>query len=137
MKDLYNNIAVQQALAPVVATTTQTSATIDLQGFNSAGVVFSLGQSGDTLSGSVYWTLKLQESDNDSSYTDVAAADLLNGAASVTIDAPAEDETSISFGYIGSKRYLQAVATKTGTHSNGTPLAVLALKGDAHRAPVA
>ncbi len=136
MRDLYHNVAVQQALNPVNSTTTKTSSTIDLQGFNSATVVFAIGLAGDTLSGSVYWTLKLQDSDNDSSYADVALAGLVNGAATYVVNSMSKDETSYSFGYTGGKRYLQAVAIPTGSHSTGTPVGVIALKGAAALKPV-
>ena len=136
MRDLYHNVLVTQHLSPVVSSTTKTSTAIDLQGYGSADVIFSIGQSGDTLSGSVYWTLKLQHSDDNSDYTDVAAADLCNAAATVVIDAAAEDETSHAFGYKGGKRYLKGVATPTGTHTNGTPVGMLALRGAAAYAPV-
>ncbi len=136
MKDLYHNIAVSQVIDPATATTTQTSSTIDLQGYDSLSVVFSIGASGDTLSGSVYWTLKLQDSDDDSSYSDVAAAGVLNTAATVTIDDPTEDDTAYTIGYSGGKRYVKAVATPTGTHTNGTPMAIIALRGTPSIAPV-
>lgn len=137
MRDLYHNLLVTQPVNPSVATTTQTSGAIDLQGYGSASVVFSLGQSGDTLSGSLYWTLKLQHSDDDSSYTNVAAADVIDGITSIVVDDAAEDERSYSMGYIGNKQYIKAVATPTGSHSNGTPLGVLALRGTASLSPVA
>lgn len=137
MKDIYNNTSIQQILDPAVATSTQTSATVDLLGFDAAEIIISVGESGDTLSGSVKWDFKLQESDDDSAYTDVALADLHNSAASVTIDDAAEDDVAVVFGYKGSKRYLQAVATATGSHSNGTPLAMTAVLGVPAQAPVA
>lgn len=128
MRDLYNNISVSQPVAPAVATASVTSSAIDLQGFNSAAVLFAVGGSGDTLSGSIYWTLKLTECDaSGGDYTDVVLADLHNAAATVVIDSNSEDETVVKFGYKGNKRYLKAVATKTGTHTNGTPIGVLAV----------
>ncbi|MGE0754582.1 MAG: hypothetical protein AB7L92_05420 [Alphaproteobacteria bacterium] len=136
MRDIYHNIKVTQHVTPVVATSTQTSSAIDLQGYNSANIVFAVGQSGDTLSGGVYWTLKLQESDTDSGYTDVAASDISSGAATVVVDDPAEDDAAYSLGYIGTKRYVKAVVTPTGSHSNGTPIGVIALRGDAGYRPV-
>jgi len=136
MRDLYRNILVTQHVNPVTATSTKTSTTIDLQGYNSANVLFAIGLSGDTLSGSVYWTLKLTHSDNDSDYTDVVLAELNNSSATVVIDSSSEDETVYGFGYNGAKRYLRAVATPTGTHSNGTPLAVVALRGTPAYSPV-
>ena len=136
MKDLYHNVLVTAHLNPVVATATKTSTAIDLQGYNAAAVVFSLGATGDTLSGSVYWTLKLQHSSDDSSYSDVASADVMGGTTSVVVDSNSEDETVYRFGYMGNKRYLKAVATPTGTHTNGTPMAVIALRGEAAYSPV-
>lgn len=136
MRDLYNNINVVQVANPATATNTVTSSAIDLQGYNSCTVLISVGQSGDTLSGSVYWTLKLTESVDDSSYTDVAASDML-GSQTAVIDSSSEDEAVYKLGYVGSKRYLKAVATKTGTHTNGTPIGIIAVRGDASREPVA
>jgi hypothetical protein len=137
MRDLFHNVLVTQHFNPVVSSVTRTSTAIDLQGFNSASVVFTIGQSGDTLSGTVLWTLKLQHSDDDVTYVDVPLADLTNGAATVVIDAPLEDRTAYSFGYVGPRRYLKGVATPTGTHSVGTPIGMLALRGTPSYAPVA
>jgi len=136
MRDLYHNVLATQVLSPVVATSTKTSSTIDMQGYNSLSVVFAVGTAGDTLSGSIYWTLKLQESDNDSSYTDVIAADIYSGSATAVVNSLSLDETSYSFGYKGTKRYVQAVATASGSHSTGTPLGILALRGNAGYSPV-
>lgn len=136
MRDLYRNVLVSQHVNPVNSTVTRTSTTIDLQGFNSAEVVFAIGQSGDTLSGSIFWTLKLQHSDDDSTYTDVTTADLQNSTATVVIDSSAKDRVAYPFGYLGNKRYLKGVATPTGTHTVGTPIGVLALRAAAAYAPV-
>lgn len=136
MRDLYHNMLVSQHLNPVVSTTVKTSTTVDLQGYNAANVVFALGQSGDTLSGSVYWTLKLQHSDDDSNYSDVTTADLNNSSASVVVNSSSLDETAYSFGYQGAKRYLKAVATPTGTHTNGTPIGIVAMRSIAAYSPV-
>ncbi len=136
MRDIYHNILVSQHLSPVVSSTTKTSTAIDLKGYNGAEVVFAIGQSGDTLSGSVYWTLKLQHSDDDSTYTDAVAADLNSSSLTVTVNSSSLDRTAYSFGYQGTKRYLKAVATPTGTHTNGTPIGIIALRSDASYVPV-
>lgn len=136
MRDLYRNILVTQHLSPVNSTSTKTSTTVDLQGYESANVLVSVGLAGDTLSGSLYWTLKLTHSDDDSSYSDVVLAELTNSAATVTVDSSAKDRTVYGFGYVGGKRYLRAVATPTGSHSTGTPLAMIALRGTASYRPV-
>jgi len=136
MRDLYHNVLVTQHLNPVVSTTTKTSSTIDLQGFNSASIVFSLGQSGDTLSSSLYWTLSLQESNDNVTYTAVTSAETSAGVASVAVNTTTADKTTYSFGYIGGSRYLQAVATPTGSVSSGVPIGVIALRGNAAYKPV-
>lgn len=136
MRDIYGNILVTQISNPATSNTTRTSSAVDLQGFNSLSMLVSLGQSGDTLSGSVYWTIKITHSNDDSTYTDAAAADISAGAASVVVNATTLDKTTYGFGYIGSKRYVKAVATPTGTHTNGTPMAMLALRGNAAYSPV-
>lgn len=137
MRDIYNNITVEQAQKPATATNNVTSAAIDLQGYDSLAVLFDIGQSGDTLSTSVYWTLKLQESDDNSSYTDVSASDLHNSAATIVVDDPAEDETVLKFGYKGGKRYVKGLAVKSGTHTNGTPIGIIAVKSKPANSPVA
>lgn len=136
MRDIYHNVLVSQHLSPVVSTATKTSTSIDLQGYNSADVIFSIGLAADTLSGSVYWTLKLQHSDDDSTYADLVAAELNSPSLTVVVNSSSLDRTSYSFGYQGNKRYLKAVATPTGTHTNGTPIGILALRSTASYTPV-
>ena len=136
MRDIYHNVKVSQVLSPVVSTTTKTSSAIDLKGFNSAAVAFAVGATGDTLSGSIYWTLKIQHSDDNVTYTDVGVEDLHNAAATAVVNSNSLDEVAYSFGYKGAKRYLKGVAIPTGSHSTGTPLAVIALLGDAGYNPV-
>lgn len=137
MRDIYHNISVVQVLNPVVATTAKTSETIDLRGFGAANIVFAIGTCGDTLSGSLYWTLKLTHSDDDVSYGDVDADALSSGSASVVVNSSSLDKKAYGFGYIGNKRYLRAVATPTGSHSTGTPIGIIALRGNAGYEPVA
>lgn len=137
MRDLYHNVLATQVLAPATATTAQTSSAIDMQGYNALSVVFNIGASGDTLSGSIYWTLKLEHSDSSGSgYADCAATDINAGAATIVIDGSTNLASSAySFGYIGGKRYVKAVATPTGV-STGAPIGVLALRGAAGYDPV-
>lgn len=135
MRDLFHNLSVVQPLNPVNSTTTKTSNTIDIQGFDSLNVLFAVGQSGDTLSGSIFWTLKLQHSDDDVSYADVAVTGLNSPNATVVVNSASLDRTVYAFGYAGGKRYVKAVATPTGTHSVGTPIGVIAVKGNPNIRP--
>lgn len=136
MRDLYHNVLATQVLSPIVSTTTKTSATIDLQGFNSVSVVFTVGLSGDTLSNSLYWTLTLQDSPDNVTFTPVAAVSINAGSASIVVNSSSLDRTAYSFGYIGGQRYIQAVATPTGSVSSGVPIGVIALRGTAAYRPV-
>lgn len=134
------DLSVSQIAIAATKTTTVTSSAVDTFGYDAATIIFDIGNSGDTLSGSLYWTLTLTECDTSGgSYTAVAAADLLgwSGAASYVIDAPAEDSLAVKVGYKGAKQFIKAVATVTGTHTNGTPMGILAVLGHPSHAPVA
>jgi len=132
MKDLYHNLLAVKSIDPIVGNNTSegTGVGVDLAGFEGALLLALIGVSGDTLSGSVYLTVSFQESDVlGSGYTDIAAADLLGGANNVVIDAAAEDEVVIQRGYIGIKQYARPLVTFTGTHTNGTPISAVVIKG--------
>lgn len=145
MKDLHSNIKVAEGLAPIVLTADQNCATIDRQGFESVEHIVMLGATGDTLSGSVYIDLVLQDSDDGSTWGDVTAAnDVIVGGDGVstapdangifaTIDDNAEDDRHFRIGYRGGKRYSRVQIDLTGTHTNGIEAACLAVLGDAHQ----
>ena len=97
--------------------------------------IFDIGAEGDTLSGSVKIDVKLEHSDDDSSYSAVTSnSDITDGAIDsngiwATFDDNAEAPAVVGIGYIGGKRYVRVVADFTGTHSNGTPVSAMVLKG--------
>lgn len=128
MRDLSHNLGVVQALIPQVLAATDTSAAIDLNGFNSAMVVINTG----AIVSSGNFTAKLQESDTTTSgdFTDVAAADLIGTLPSVLLASSVAKQS-----YIGNKRYLRLVTTK----NSGTSIAAGAviIKGHAASKPVA
>lgn len=119
---LYDSVSVAVDVASIVLNndTEGTGAGVDLAGYETALAIVNVGISGDTLSGSVYHTIKLQESDDNVTFTDVAAADM-EGTQSTVIDDAAEDPAVVVFGYKGSKRYIRVLDDVTGTHTNGTP----------------
>src|SRR3954453_22608814 len=98
MRDIVSNFGVSQAVAPAVLTATNTSAGIDLNGFNAAAVVINTG----ALVGAAVFVPKLQESDDNSTFTDVVAADLVG-----TFPAQLAATSIIKVGYIGNKRYVR------------------------------
>ena len=146
MQDLSNNIGLGNSIINAVKTAAENGSGIDLQGFEEATAVVSVGAEGDTLSGSVYFEVSLEHSDDDSTYTDCVQADIVNG----TIDAggiwlkldgttggdPDTAGGQWQVGYVGGKRYVRLVLAKTGTHTNGTPISGLIVKSRPRSAPV-
>lgn len=133
MKDLANNLLAVQSLAPAVRTADANGSGVDLQGFEGAMAIFDLGAEGDTLSSSVKIDVKLEESDDNSSWSSVASADVTDGSISsgiwATFDDNAEAPAVAGIGYVGGARYLRVVADFSGTHSNGSPCSAVIIKG--------
>lgn len=150
MKDLFSNIETLTAAAilPVVGANGSAPAAleVDLAGFNSATILILVGAEGSTLSGSNYWTWKLEHADDSAtpgvagSYADVAAADVqgVTPASGIvcTVDDPTEDNAIYKIGYIGGKRFIKITPAETGTGPN-LPQAVVVIKGHPLDAPVA
>jgi len=112
--DLKNQAFLGAAIKPQAATATVTGSGIDCQ--TTDGPVNILLQTGTT-SGTTGATLdvKIQESDDNSTFTDAIAFSQLSGSAIANVNT--------FYGkYLRSKRYIRAVATITGTPS--IPLAV-------------
>ena len=125
-RDLYNNIGVIQSIAPAVQSASINGAGVDLRPYNSATVIISSG----AIVGSAVMVAKLQESDDNATFTDVAAGDLLG-----TFPASLAASSVNKIGYKGSKRYIRPVLTL----SSGTSIAADAVivGGHASLAPVA
>jgi len=130
----FGNDSVSSLLIASVRTADVNSTGIDLKEHDGVLFIVSLGNSADTLSGSVYIELEVETSDDNSAWVDAADADL---SASVTgtntgtfakIDAPGEDSTVFTVAYLGRERYARVVVNVTGTHSTGTPVAVCAIR---------
>lgn len=139
--DLANNTAVALSYKPTVTTAAANGTGVDLQGYKSATLVAFIGAEGDTLSGSVYFEISLEHSDDNSTYTDVTQSDITNGTIAsggiwLKLDGTSggdPDTTGLvtQVGYIGGKRYIRGVIAKTGTHSTGTPIGLMVIKGNA------
>ena len=141
MKDLSNSISPAGSLAAAVRTAAANGTGVDLQGYESATVLVDVGAEGDTLSSSVFFEVSLEESDDNSTFTDVEQAGIVDGTIAsggifLKLDGTTggdPDTTGGIFrvGYVGGKRYIRVVLAKTGTHSNGTPLGAMVVKGHA------
>jgi len=139
--DLANNTAVALSYKPTVTTAAANGTGVDLQGYKSATLVAFIGAEGDTLSSSVHFEISLEHSDDNSTFSDVTQSDITNGTIAaggiwLKLDGTAggnPDTTGLvtQVGYIGGKRYIRGVIAKTGTHSTGTPIGLLVVKGNA------
>jgi len=146
MQDLSNNIGLGNSIINGVKTAAANGTGIDLQGFEEATAVVSVGAEGDTLSGSVYFEVSLEHSDDDSTYTDCVQADIVNGTIAaggiwLKLDGTTDGDPGTAggqwqVGYVGGKRYVRLVLAKTGTHSTGTPISGLIVKSRPRSAPV-
>ena len=135
MKDLANNLIAVQSLAPAVRTADANGTGVDLQFFEGAFILFDIGAEGDTLSVYVKIDVKLEESDDNSSFSAVTSSSAVTDGSIdsngiwATFDDNAEAPAVAGIGYVGGKRYIRVVADFTGTHSNGTPCSALVIKG--------
>ena len=145
MKDLSNNIATAVSIKNAVKTAAENGTGVDLQGYEGATVIVDVGAEGDTLSSSVHFEVSLEHSDDNSTFTDVTQSDITNGTIAAdgiwlkidgtgtagTSGNPDSTGTVTQVGYVGGKRYIRGVIAKTGTHSNGTPIGLMVVKGNA------
>lgn len=105
-------------------------ASVDLLNYQGATIVGLIGAEGVTLTSTDKIEFELEESDDDSAWTDVADADLIgfvagtNDGCFAVFDANAGAPAVVKAAYIGAKRYIRAVANFSGTHGTGTPLGV-------------
>lgn len=131
-KDLKSNVDAAQSLTPAVRTASANGSAVDLRGYESAMVVFSMGAftNGE-------FTLTVEESDaSGSGFTTVAAGDL---AGTLTAIGSTAGQNAIQrVGYKGTKRYIRAVVSEAASPTPGTGLALGAnvLRNSAHGLPL-
>lgn len=127
-RDIENNVSVASSVLPLLRTASVNGTGVDLRGFDAAMASVHVG----TITDGTH-TPKLQESDDDSTYTDVVAADLEGSFTAATSSA---DETVQTVGYKGDARYIRVVVTAAGTTTGGTVGATI-VRDCAHSLPVA
>lgn len=131
-------------IAPIVVnndTEGKPAAGFDTSNFGYVELTAICGISGDTLSGSVKYDIKLEESDTDSdgAYAAITEASRVvtgltparttapdaNGIIA-TVDDAAEDPFHFRIGVIPKKKFVRLWLDTTGTHTNGFPACVIA-----------
>jgi hypothetical protein len=128
MKTLFDNVKVLASLVPAVRTADANGTGVDTQGYRDGMMVVSAGDI-DLASADETYVVKVQESDDNSSFADVSGltgtitAD--NGVAVVRVR-----ELNVA-----RKRYLRAALDVGGT-TPSIPCAALFLLGEAYAGPV-
>lgn len=125
MRDIKNNVDVAQSLVPAARTASANGSGVDLLGYDSAMVVFNCGVRTDGTH-----TPSVEESDDNSSFSAVAANDLQGSLVAMTSSSVQR------IGYIGNKRYVRAVITAAGA-TTGALTAASVIRGAAALAPLA
>jgi len=146
MRDLKSNIESVVGFDAEALDADNTPVAIDLNGYSSALVEFSVGVGGITFSGTNKVEFKLTHSDDDSTYTavDIDDVDLTDsnisavgsGGIVYSLIAAHAAATVVNVGYVGNKRYLKVLADFSGTHGTATPMACSVIKGNPQNAPV-
>jgi len=146
MQDLSNNIGISNSIINAVKTTGANGSTVDLQGFENATAVVTVGAEGDTLAANLYFTVALQHSDDDSAWSNTTQTDIVNGTIAAdgiflkldgtTGGNPDTTGGEWQVGYVGGKRYVRLVLAKSGTHSTGTAMSGVIIKSTPRNAPV-
>jgi len=124
------------ALGPVSLNADNVPVAVDLNGYEAAMIEIAVGIGGITFDGSNKIEFKLTDSDNNSDYAAVAAADVQGvtpdtGGIIKSLVAAHAAPTVTKVGYIGGKRYLKILADFSGTHGAATPICVTVVKGRA------
>lgn len=132
MKDIHSNMTAALLIGCAALAADNTPAAVDLQGFNAAEIILSVGIGGITFSGTNKIEFVLTHSDDDSTYSAVAQADMLgvtvaSGGIVKSLVAAHAAAANYRMGYIGGKRYLKLLADFSGTHGAGTPIAATAM----------
>jgi hypothetical protein len=161
MRDFGANFTGKRLIAEAVVTTSPTAVVIDRSSTNSRlfegiSLLMHVGAGGITFDATNYLALKLEDSDDNSTYAVVGAGDTVLGA-SATAAAPwfgkapdangfvrlinaahaSADADPFKVSYVGDKRYLRVTIVMGGTHSTGTLVGLYGVLGFPHRLPSA
>lgn len=127
--DNVNDFSVAQSLVPAARTAAGNGTGVDLAGYNAAAVIITSGVITD---GTLY-TFEVQESDDNSTFTAVADADLIGTEPAL---AASDDNVVREVGYKGIKRYIRvAITGATGSPATGGVFAAFVVRGKPRKFP--
>lgn len=117
MRDIMDGLHLQAAFAPGAAVTDNTakvSSVADLLGYQGCMLAFITGTNADA---DVTYAGLLEESDDNSTFTTVAAADM-NGSIALANFQFDDDNETRKIGYVGRKRYVRYTITPANNTGN-------------------
>ncbi|MEU1275332.1 hypothetical protein [Streptomyces sp. NPDC005799] len=116
MRDAYSNVTVRETLAIATRTASANGTGVDRYlngaGFQDALFIVHTG----TITDGTH-AIDIQESDDNATFTSVASSELQGAEPSI---GAADDNKMYVVGYKGTKRYVRAAVTASGTSSGGT-----------------
>lgn len=130
MRDLMNQLHLQPAFVPKAAVTdgtAQVSLTCDLRGYDSAMLALVTGTLTDA---DAVWSVLIEESDDDSTYTTATA---LVGTAALAGFQFDSDSKCRKIGYVGTKRYIRATIDDTTANTGNLFVAGVWVLGNPSR----
>ena len=143
MRDGKSGLAFDESLNAIVKDADTNCTAIDQQGFSSVTHIVNVGAPGITFSTSNKIDIKLEDSDDNSSFSAVTANTSVTGGTVdsngifQTIDANGDCNKVYAIGYVGGKRYSRVVLNFSGTHSSNTIFGVIGVKGHPLHGPAA
>lgn len=120
--DLVSTIDVGSSLPPAARTATATGAGVDTTDFHAVTALVHVGVWTDGAH-----TFSLEESEDNSAFSAVAAGDLV-GTLPVVDDATT-DGTTFHVGYFGTARYLRVRVAVTGSPATGLTASAAVIRG--------
>lgn len=142
-KMLRAQLDIESGIVPAVVTASGTSAAVDTQDCGSLAFAVHVGATtGNDLGASHKVDIKMLESDDNSTYTDVDGDDMAQNSGNAedaannivkSLDSTADASSVHVVHYRGSKRYVKLNLVETGTVS--ATLGVLAVKGHLNLKP--
>lgn len=114
------------SLAQATSETATTGTSADLAGYHSCEILISVGAWTD---GSNTYTI--EHSDDDATFSAVAAADLRGGANAIAVSGTASDNICELRGYFGNKRYIRV--SEAASSTAGVQRTAVILRGHKQR----
>ena len=144
-KDLQSNTVIANNCVNKLRTTADDidGSAVSMKGFEFCTFIADVGAELDTLAADLYLEFKVEESDDNSTYTDAADADITTSVTSTSgdtgvfalLNAVGEAPSQHSTTYTGQAAYCRCVILVAGTHTNGTPSSVISIKHGAKNLP--